>query len=287
MHVLITGAGGTVGRFITRLMLDKGHQVTVLGRQPLEGWQTAFCRYDLADTDPDLPAGDALIHCALFHEQGKFRGGEGKDPDRFRHLNVEGTAALFKAARAAGCGQAVFLSSRAVYGDHRAGDLLRETDQAAPDTLYGQVKAAGEAALADLSGPLFRGSVLRATGVYGGVPGLETHKWSGLFKAFAEGEDLAPRIGTEVHGKDLADAVALVLAHEGAGAGSFEIYNVSDLVLDRHELLTLYCKARGLRREVPPKADVVPGIMATDKLRALGWSPGGRERLREFLQAPV
>ncbi|POF31514.1 NAD-dependent epimerase/dehydratase family protein [Roseibium marinum] len=288
MHVLITGAGGTVGRFIARRMLADGYHVTVLGRRPLEGWPTAFSHYDLADPQPCLPAADALVHCALSHEPGKFRGGEGNDPDRFRSLNVEGTAVLFKAARQVGCTQAVFLSSRAVYGDHRGGELLRETDRAASDTLYGQVKLAGEAILEELTGPAFQGAALRATGVYGHVPDLAGHKWTGLFRAFACGETIEPRKATEVHGRDLAAAVSLLLDEGGrqeSRLARFEVFNVSDVVIDRRELLEelkTLCDCTGT---LPLPATSTPGIMDTAKLQALGWQPGGQERLRDFLKA--
>ncbi|KZM48606.1 NAD(P)-dependent oxidoreductase [Labrenzia sp. OB1] len=287
MKVLITGAGGTVGRFITRKMLVDGHHVTVLGRRLPEDLPTAFSRYDLADTDPELPQADALIHCALSHEPGKFRGGEGNDPERFRCLNIEGTEILFKAALQAGCGQAVFLSSRAVYGDHRAGELLRETDLAAPDTLYGEAKLAGEAALEGLAGPEFRGVALRATGVYGRVADRADHKWSSLFKAFAGGETVEPRRATEVHGQDLAEAVSIVLA-EGTRRtcrlAQFDVLNVSDLVVDRRDLLGELKTLCGCAGMLPRFADRMPGIMETEKLQALGWRPGGERGLRAFLK---
>ncbi|WP_299819911.1 NAD(P)-dependent oxidoreductase [uncultured Roseibium sp.] len=287
MHVLITGAGGTVGRFITRKMLADGHHVTALGRRPPEDLPTAFSRFDLADPIPELPQADALIHCALSHEPGKFRGGEGNDPDRFLRLNVEGTAILFKAARQVGCTQAVFLSSRAVYGDHRAGELLRETDLATPDTLYGQAKLAGEAILEGLTGSEFRGTALRVTGVYGRVPGLETHKWSGLFKAFVSGETVEPRRATEVCGQDLADAVSIVLAEgtrQTCRLAQFDVLNVSDLIIDRRELLEELKTLCGCTGTLPGPAEAMPGVMETAKLQALGWRPAGRDGLRDFLK---
>ena len=173
-----------------------GHRVTLLGRRAA-GDSLAW---DLADPAPRLPPADALVHAALDHAPGAYRGGEGDDPARFRRLNLDGTRALFDAA-GGGIARIVFLSSRAVYGDHRRGETLRETDPPAPDSLYGEVKLAAEAALGG------RGASLRATGVYGGRP----HKWAGLFAAYLRGAPIAPRVATEVHGADLAAAVVLLL----------------------------------------------------------------------------
>lgn len=265
MHVLLTGASGRVGRFLVPALIGAGHRVTTLGRRPGDH------PWDLADPAPELPAADALVHAALAHVPGAYRGGEGDDPERFRRLNLDGTRRLFDAA---GTARVVFLSSRAVYGDHRSGEVLRETDAPAPDSLYGEVKLEAEAALAG------RGSALRATGVYGGWP----HKWQGLFDAYLRGEQVAPRAGTELHGDDLAAAVA-TLVDAGAPAGAF---NASDLMLDRRELLARVQRLTGCPHPPPAAAaPPLPGAMATGRLRALGWAPGGRPRLDAFLAGAV
>lgn len=282
MRILITGASGTIGRFLTTRLANEGHHITALGRKPADTIALDFSPYDLSEPSPRLPEADALIHCALHHEPGKFRGGEGQDPDLFRKLNIGGTAALFRAAKTTGCRKAVFLSSRAVYGDARRGETLFETDKPAPDSLYGQVKLGGERALEALSDARFSGAALRVTGVYGVPPGLDQHKWSGLFDACRAGEKVEPRCATEVHGEDLAEAVSLVLQSVESG---FDIFNVSDLLLDRRDLLALLSECTGGAANLPERANSLPGVMDTSKLRQLGWRPGGLERLRAFIDA--
>ena len=261
MHVLLTGASGSVGRFLRPALEVAGHRVTTLGRRPGD------VAWDLGEAAPQLPPADALVHAALAHVPGAYRGGEGDDPAGFRRLNLDGTRRLFDAVGAA---RIVFLSSRAVYGDHRRGEVLRETDAAAPDSLYGTVKLEAEAALGA------RGSAVRATGVYGGWP----HKWEGLFASYLAGEPVAPRAATEIHGDDLAAAVVLLLG-VGVPAGAF---NASDILLDRHDLLARVARLTGSPHAPPPRApEPPPGAMATDRLRALGWRPGGLARLDAFL----
>lgn len=285
MHVLLTGGTGTLGRFIAAGLLEAGHEVTFLGRTEPEDSRTGYLSWNLSAPDIDLPAADALVHCALEHVPGRYRGGEGDDPAGFLLANVDGTRKLFQAAKRAGVRHCVFLSSRAVYADNGQWEVLTEAARLRPDTLYGQVKLAGEEALQALCTEHFSGTALRATGIYGLPPGASTHKWSELFSNFRNGATALPRVGTEVHGEDLAAAVLLVLEKVGERASSYEVYNVSDLLLDRQDLLKLYAEVTGCQTSLPPRAPGPVGVMEPGKLKVLGWAPGGMGKLREFVEA--
>jgi len=273
VRVLLTGGSGQVGGFVAPALEAAGHEVIRLARR--DPGRGGWIPWSLEATPPPLPPADGLVHLALEHAPGRYRGGEGDDPGRFLRLNRDGTLALFAAARAAGARRIVFLSSRAVYGDARRGETLRETDAPAPDSLYGEVKRAVEAAAPDAAS-------LRATGVYGLPPGGGPHKWAGLFADYLAGRPIAPRRASEIHGDDLAAAVLLLLGRpEARGA-----FNASDLLLDRHDLLAAVAARTGCRRPPPPPApEAPPGVMATERLRAIGWRPGGRPRLAAFLDA--
>ncbi len=271
MHVLITGASGIAGRFISARLGACGHRVTSLGRHPGD------VPWSLADTGPDLPDADALVHCAFHHRPGAYRGGEGEDPETFLRLNRDGSLALFDAARRRKIGRIVLISSRAVYGDHRHGDILKEEDVPSPKSLYGRMKAELEDALRQRPD----GAILRATGIFGRPPGAEDHKWTALFRAYLAGHDIEARCGTEVHGDDLAEAVASVLVAPVALLGD-GVFNVSDIVLDRHDLLAGVRARTGSPHPLPPYASApLPGIMSTDRLQGLGWRPRGRARTRD------
>ena len=206
----------------------------------------------------------------------------GAIPARFLRLNRDGSAALFEAARRAGIPRWLFLSSRSVYGDHRRGEILAETDTPAPDSLYGEAKLATEQDMTRLAGAAATPVTLRATGVYGIPPGISSHKWDGLFRDFLAGAKIEPRIGTELHGADLAEAVRRLL--EAPSKDARGAFNASDILLDRHDLLARLKKQTGAPRPLPPRYEgTLPGIMATGKLQRLGWRPGGTERLAAFL----
>jgi len=264
MRIALTGASGLVGRWIRRAALADGHQVATL-----PGWR-------LGDR-PDLAGCDALIHAAFQHVPGRYRGGEGQDAPGFLRANLDGSLALFRAARDQGLGRVLFLSSRAVHDGHPAGMALPDDLSPRPTSLYGQVKAEAEAALAGMAGPDFLTASLRPTGVYG--PG-QPQKWAGMIRDFMRGTTPAPRVATEVHGADLGRAALLVLA-DPAMSGS---YNVSDLVLDRRDLLAELAGMTGCGTPLPAPADA--GALRRPlctRLPALGWRPGGMALLRRDL----
>ncbi len=279
MRVAVTGGTGLVGHFIVERLVAAGHEVTLLSRRaPAAGLPH---REFALGTVPDLRGIDALVHAALDHEPDRYRGGEGADAPGFLSRNLGGTVALFAAAREAGFGRVVFLSTRAVYGAYPPGTSLTEEMPPRPDTLYGHVKREAEVVLARLSADDFVGTSLRVTGTYGPAPAGREHKWASLFREFAAGAEIAPRVGTEVHGEDVAAAVDLVLA-EGQGG----VLNVSDIVLDRADLLAEYARIAGVEGRVPGRADPASvSAMATGRLRSLGWRPRGRGGFGAALQA--
>lgn len=291
MNVLVTGGAGYVGRFIVEALLADGHAVRVSGRMPPgAGFFSGNVEFVPVALEPGndwsaaLDGVDHLVHAAFDHLPGKYRGGEGADPGSFRRRNLDGSVALFEAARRAGVRRVVFLSSRAAYGTQPPGVRLTEDTPPRPDTLYGQVKLAAEQALAALERPGFAGISLRVTGVYGPAGPGRAHKWASLFADYLAGRVIEPRAVTEVHGADVAAAVKLVL--RGDPASGERLFNVSDLVLDRRDLLEIVREETGCPHSLPAAADPAAlNVMATDRLLALSWRPGGRPLLERTVRA--
>ncbi|MBB2682035.1 UNVERIFIED_ORG: nucleoside-diphosphate-sugar epimerase [Rhizobium esperanzae] len=279
MKVLVSGGTGLVGRYVVEELLTTGYQVIVGGRRaPHPRLFSRPVEFAALSLDPDQDQIDVFddayffVHAAFSHIPGKYRGGEGDDPKSFHRLNLDGTVRLFEAAKRAGTRRCVFLSSRAVYGEHLAGTELTETLLPKPETLYGQIKLDAEGALTHLSTPGFAGVSLRATGIYGD---LSPNKWDGLIDDYCGGRPVAPRAGTEVHGRDLGRAVRLMLETESTRI-SGEIFNVSDIVVDTRDILAPIRRETGCRHALPAPADSTAlNPMSTAKIRALGWMPGG------------
>lgn len=282
MKVLVSGGTGLVGRYIVEGMLATGHAVTVGARRPPSaGLFSQPVEFHPLHLDPELDQTrafdgiEAFVHAAFDHMPGKYRGGEGNDPRRFRRLNLDGSVRLFETASNAGVGRAVFLSSRAVYDGLPSGTTLVEDLPLAPTSLYGQIKLACEQALCQLSGPDFVTASLRATGVYGE---LRPNKWDDLIAEASAGRPLAPRAGTEVHGKDVAEAVRLVLASEPS-AVSAESFNISDVTVDTRMIV----EKLGLSAQFVAFAARSANVMDTAKIRAIGWQPGGMQLFKETM----
>lgn len=276
MRVAVTGATGTVGRFVVAALAAAGHGVRAWARPRSDRSGIAstvdWCDggLEVAGSETDLVAGaDALVHAAFHHEPGRYRGGEGGDAETFLAVNVDGSLRLIRAARRAGVARVVFLSSRAVYGERLWDRPLDERHPLRPTTHYGAYKAAVEAVLRGYGkAEGWPAASLRATGVYGRGDGAERAKWHEVVRQCLAGVVPPPRAATEVHGLDLAGAVLLLL-QAPAEALAGEAFNVADVVVSHRAITRL---AGGT---LAPPAASPAGVMATCRLQALGWRPRG------------
>ncbi len=306
MKVLVSGGTGLVGRYVVDGLLRAGHEVTLGGRTPpiapLAGEMSAKLteggdNRTLAGKrvrgttpitlDPTLDQRekfadiDTFIHLAFDHLPGRYRGGEGDDPARFRRLNHEGSVKLFEDAKAAGVKRCIFLSSRAVYDGLPADTVPTEDMPLSPDSLYGRIKLESEQTLAGLSSSTFITTSLRATGVYGHH---RPNKWDAMFADYRAGKPIASRAGSEVHGDDLAAAILLIMEQD-ADTVNGKAFNLSDIVTDTHEILSIHTQETGASYPLPAPADQTSvSVMDTTPLKTLGWQPGGHDKLKYTLQ---
>lgn len=156
--VAVTGASGFIGRAVTRALRRRGWPVRALMRtssaipHPDPGVELITVG-DLAQA-PDLTHALEGAH-AVVHLAGRAHV---IDPDpvvsltKFRAVNVDASAHLFRAAAAAGVTRFVHCSSVAVYGSsHPAEVTIEDGRPFAPDRPYGVSKAEAEQTLSDLA----------------------------------------------------------------------------------------------------------------------------------------
>ena len=150
MKILVTGGAGFIGSHVTRMLLDDGHQVTVLdnfshGFKESVDKRAKLIIGDIKDskkTKEELKGVDAVIHMA-----GLIVVPESvKDPIKYTDNNVLGTIALLESMKEVGVKKIIFSSSACVYGTPEKLPI-KEDAPLHPDNPYGATKAAIEAFL--------------------------------------------------------------------------------------------------------------------------------------------
>ena len=114
MHVLITGAGGNLGRALVPALVEAGHTPRLMDFRPLETAHP-FIQGDVRNADDvrrAVAGMDAVVHAAALHGIHLRNWA----PHDYWAINVTGTFNVYEAARAAGVTQLVLCSTMGVYG---------------------------------------------------------------------------------------------------------------------------------------------------------------------------
>lgn len=297
MKIAVTGASGLVGWFVAERLLAEGAEVRALTHAESVATLPSVDWVRGAITDGDavgrLVRGvDAVVHCAYQHAPGKYRGGEADDRFAYWRANLLAGVELMERARLAAVPRLVMLSSRAVFGRAAPNaDGVDDDSRPVPDTHYGAMKLALEAHAAAFSAAdAVCYTSLRPTGVYGLVRPVERSKWFDIAQlvrrpALDKATLPPPRRATEVHGRDVADAVwRLLTAPPEQVAG--RAFNCSDIVVDNRDVVGGLAQRAGVRFSLPPPAtNPLRHPLRTPGLAALGWRPGGQPLFAQTLDA--
>ncbi|MEN6429440.1 MAG: UDP-glucose 4-epimerase GalE, partial [Coriobacteriales bacterium] len=206
MRILVTGGAGYIGSITCRVLLDAGHDVTVLDTlEKGHRWavderarlvvgdvgDAAACAEALADVE-------SVLHCAGYIEVAESE----REPEKYYENNVTRPQVLLETMRACGVTSLVFSSTAAVYGEPSEIPVTEDAPLR-PVNVYGKSKARFEELLDDAEGVWGLRSVrLRYFNVAGAM-----HE-AGL------GEAHTP----ETH------IIPLVLGAMAAGVREFEVY---------------------------------------------------------------
>lgn len=284
MQIALTGGTGFIGRYIVAHLIGQGHRLRCWYR-PMsnrDGFEDSAYSLEWVEGDMGnatsiealVEGCDAVVHAALYHPGGGFRGGEG-DIVEFVEKNVVGTIRLVEAVRAAEVGRFVFISTCAVHEKILDGRPLDETHPLWPTSHYGAHKAALEKFVHSYGlGDGYPICALRPTGVYGIARPVQSSRWFDLVSAVIRGEPVTrQRGGKEVHAQDVAKAVGILLAFDHVAG---EAYNCFDRYISEYEVATIAKRLSGsdsriLGRQTVPKHQIV-----TAKLRAWAWSLAGK-----------
>lgn len=261
MRIALTGGAGRIGQAI-RARLEREHEVVALDRRAAPGVDLVGDLGDAALLERLCAGADALVHVAALHAPQV-----GVLPDEeFERVNVQGTQRLLEAARRHGVRRLVFTSTTALYG---AGGWIDEATPPRPRTVYHRSKLAAEALLeraAGQGGPAVR--ILR------------------MGRCFPEPAPLmaAYRLHRGVDARDVAEAHALALGHDGPRCATFVVsgstpFERADMAALMHDAVPVLRRrapelvAAFARRGWPLPATIDRVYDAALARRALGWVP--------------
>ncbi|TDC81438.1 UDP-glucose 4-epimerase GalE [Micromonospora sp. KC606] len=303
MKLLVTGGAGFIGSVVTRMLLDNGHDVTIL-----DDLRTGHREALAPDaTHVDLPvheaarvltpeAGfDGVLHFAALIAAGESMA----RPELYWHANTVSSIALIDAVRAARVPRLVFSSTAAVYGNPT--ELpIPETAAKAPTNTYGATKLAVDMALTseavahNLAAVSLRyfnvaGAYLHGDVAIGERHDPETHLIPIALQVAAGrreklqlfGDDYPTVDGTcvrdYIHVEDLARAHLLALT--AATAGQHRIYNLGNGAgFTNRQVADVVREVTGhpVPVEVAPRREGDPAELVASSALAraeLGWTP--------------
>jgi nucleoside-diphosphate-sugar epimerase len=228
-RLLVTGATGAIGPAVVRASLAAGHDVRALvrGDAPADALPgVEWCKGDLLEPASLVAAVrqvDAVVHlAALLHITNPPPALQRE----YERVNVDGTAHLLAAARAAGVPRFVLASTTAVYGDTH-GQVADEGTAPRPDTWYAASKLRAEQLVLDaVGGSRPEGVVLRFSAAYGPrVKGNYRRLVIALARRRFVGVGAGSNRRSLIHEDDVGAAVMRAATHDTGGG---RLYNVAD-----------------------------------------------------------
>ncbi|MBJ7442899.1 MAG: NAD-dependent epimerase/dehydratase family protein [Sphingobium sp.] len=193
MTIIVTGAGGFVGRQLVQRLLAAGHDV--VGMDSRAGGIPAGARAVAGDIASPAVRADALRDgCSAIVHLATVPGGAAEaDPAASRRINIDAMYDLLDEAKAAGNRpRIVYASSIAVFGDPLPASGVDDQTPLAPRMIYGGHKAMMEIAVAMMH---HRGEIegisVRLPGILArpkGPSGMKSAFMSDLFHALRANE---------------------------------------------------------------------------------------------------
>lgn len=299
MKVLVTGGAGYVGSVCAHVLVEAGHDVTIIdnfttGNREAIAPGATVVEGDVKDVISETLAGadfDAVLHFAA----RSLVGESVEKPAEYWHDNFVTTLTLLDAMRAAGVNNLVFSSTAATYGEPKQVPITEDMPTQ-PTNPYGATKLAIDAAITSYAHAYgLAATSLRyfnVAGAYGHVGEnreIETHLIPLVLqvalghrdKIMIFGDDWPTADGTcvrdYIHIRDLADAHLLAMESNTSGKhrifnlGSGDGFSVSQVIETCREVTGHPIPAEVAARRAGDPATL---IASSEKAQQeLGWRP--------------
>ena len=309
MKLLVTGGAGYVGSVCAAVLVERGHDVTIIdnfttGNREAVPAGATLVEGDVRDVaDEVLAAGnfDGVVHFAA----RSLVGESVEHPADYWQHNVVTTLTLLDAMRTHGVDNLVFSSTAATYGEPEQVPITEDMPTA-PTNPYGASKLAIDYAITSYAHAYGLGATslryFNVAGAYGNIGEnrvVETHLIPLVLqvalghrdKIFMFGDDWPTADGTAVrdyiHILDLAEAHVLALESNTSGThrifnlGSGDGYSVRQVVEMCREVT-----GHPIPAEVAPRRAGDPAVLIASSEKAqreLGWNPA-RTDLRTIVE---
>ena len=313
MRWLVTGGVGFIGSHVTRAMLARGDEVTVVDDFSDAPYPRAEKERNQRDLVAEFPQLQIVRGCVTDREamEPLVRGTYGvlhlaglagvrpsfREPARYARVNVEGTANMLRLADQHGCKRFVFASSSSVYGNSTPLPAREDAPSIEPESPYAASKRSAELVSLAMSRimPTLPIIALRFFTVYG--PRQRPEMAITLFmRAVLAGRPIT-MFGDGSMRRDfthVSDIARGVLAAMDRDKPGFRAYNLgSGAPVTLGELISGIERASGKKADVQSSPVPAGDVDATfaDISRAkdeLGWSPqvalaDGLETVRDWV----
>jgi dTDP-4-dehydrorhamnose reductase len=150
---LITGAGGLLGRCMTRRLADSGWRVVAATHAQLDITQESAVESAVESSRPDL-----IINCVATADVDRCE----REPEWAFRVNQHGPALLARASRGVGA-DVLHVSTDYVFDGTKAGFYTQE-DEPHPLSVYAKSKLAGEVAVRDEAERFY---IVRSSWIFG------------------------------------------------------------------------------------------------------------------------